>query len=253
MKWLTELKNRNTILYWFGWYNLVMGIICLLVIPLDDIQILGVSRWVKPMKFFLSVGIMSWTMGWFMYYLNRHGAVRVCSWLIVFTMFFENFIIGMQSLRGTQSHFNERSLFDGILFSIMGLLIVIFTLTIIYVTWMFFRQREFNLPISYLWGIRLGLILFILFSSEGGIMVARMSHTVGGEDGSPGLPIVNWSTRYGDLRIAHFLGIHALQVVPLAGFYLFKTKTSIILFSLFYAAVVVVLILLALNGVPLVP
>jgi hypothetical protein len=73
-----------------------------------------------------------------------------------------------------------------------------------------------GLPRPYAWAVRLGLVLFLFGSGVGPMMVRRGAHAVGIPDGGPGLPIVNWSTQGGDLRVAHAVGLHALQVLPLA-------------------------------------
>ena len=71
---------------------------------------------------------------------------------------------------------------------------------------------------GYLWGVRLGLAVFVVGSLLGFVLVANQGHSVPGPDGGPGLPFVNWSLDRGDLRIAHFIGLHALQALPLLGF-----------------------------------
>ena len=82
-------------------------------------------------------------------------------------------------------------------------------------------------------------------------MLGLLKHTVGGPDGGPGLPVTNWSTQYGDLRIAHFIGIHSLQVLPLFGYYISKTKKQTILFSTAYFLITSALFLQAMKGIPL--
>ena len=251
MNFFIELKRRNALLFWFGLFNLAVAAVCLILMPFEETQILGVNRWLKPFKFYSSVGIMILTMDWLLYYLNNPKKIKIFSWLMVITMFFENGLIIAQAIRKTTSHFNATSSLNGIMFSLMGMLIVIFTITVIFACISFFRQKQFSIPSAYVWGIRLGLLFFIIFSLEGGLMVGLLKHTVGGPDGGAGLPVVNWSTEYGDLRIAHFIGIHSLQVLPLFGNYFAKTKKQTIFFSVVYFLLAMALFLQAMKGIPL--
>jgi len=253
MNFLRQLKQRNALLYWFGWFNIIAGLACVAGILVDDRQLLGVNRWLKPMKFYFSVGIMVWTMGWLLFYLDNSKKTRRYSGVIAFTMFFENGLIILQAFRGTTSHFNITTATNTLIFNLMGVLILIFIIAFILVCIDFFRQRQFNIPAGYVWGIRLGLLLFIIFSLEGGMMLGLLKHTVGAADGTPGLPVVNWSKQYGDLRIAHFFGIHALQILPLAGCYLIKSKQKMIMSAAIYFAVVMFVFIQALQGIPLIP
>lgn len=251
MNFFSGLKRRNPLLYWFGLFNLVMALLCLILMASGDLEILGVNRWLKPFKFYASVGIVILTLGWLMHYLKNQKAVKVYSFIIFVALLFENGIIFLQAVRKTTSHFNTTSALNGILFGIMGILIMVFTLVIIIICVSFFRQKEFSIKPAYLWGIRLGLLCFIIFSLEGGMMINLLKHTVGGDDGGPGLLLVNWSTRHGDLRIAHFAGIHSLQLLPLFGNYIAKTKEQTIVFSCFYFLIAGVLFFQAMKGIPL--
>ena len=251
MNFFIELKRRNALLFWFGLFNLAVAVVCLILMPFEETQILGVNRWLKPFKFYSSVGIMVLTMDWLLYYLNNTKKIRTYSWLIVITMFFENGLIIAQAIRKTTSHFNATSALNGIVFSIMGMLKAIFTIVVIFACVSFFRQKQFSILTPYVWGIRLGLLFFIIFSLEGGVMVGLLKHTIGGPDGGPGLPLVNWSNQYGDLRIAHFIGIHSLQVLPLFGNYFSKTKKQTIIFSVVYFLLASALFIQAMKGIPL--
>ena len=251
MNFFNELKRRNGLLFWFGLFNLAVAVICLVLMPFEETRILGVNRWLKPFKFYSSVGIMILTIGWLMYYLDDKRKVKRFSGIIAIAMFLENGLIMMQAIRNTTSHFNDTSLFNGLVFNLMGILIIIFTVTVVVICISFFRQKRFSIPMAYVWGIRLGLLFFIIFSLEGGVMLGLLKHTVGAFDGGPGLPVVNWSSQHGDLRIAHFLGIHSLQILPLYGNYVSKTKNQTITFSLVYFVLCAALFLQAINGIPL--
>ena len=248
---LKDLQRRNLLLYYFGWLCFAGGMICLLLTQTSQTIILGINAFIKPMKFFFSVGIFSWSMGWYLYHLEKSKKVRSYSFMVVLVMSFELFVITWQAANGRLSHFNTSTPLYGVLFTLMGIAITILAAWTGYMGYLFFRQKQFNAPMPYIWGIRLGIILFVLFSFEGGLMAARLSHTVGAADGGAGLPVVNWSKQYGDLRIAHFIGMHSLQILPLFGYYLAGNNRSVQLFGLIYFVLAMLLFIQALKGIPL--
>jgi hypothetical protein len=133
----------------------------------------------------------------------------------------------------------------------MGAAIVVLTLWTAYFGWLFFKKKEWSIPKPYLWGIRLGILFFVVFALEGGLMAHALKHTVGGDDTGRGLPLTNWNREHGDLRVAHFLGMHTLQIFPLFGYFVAKSSRAVKVFALIYAALVTAVLIQALMGLPL--
>jgi hypothetical protein len=250
MKFLNELRKRNPILYYFGWIYFAGGIVSIIMTQASDIVVLGINAWIKPMKFFFSIWIFCWTMGWFLRWLNSKRRVQIYTWVVVIVMIIEQLIITWQAANGRLSHFNITTPFYQSLFVIMGVAIATLTAWTAVIGYYFFKQKQFDIPMPYVWGIRLGIILFVIFSFEGGIMASQLSHTIGAPDGGPGLPVVNWSKQYGDLRVAHFIGIHSLQVIPLFGYYIAPTNRSVQLFAAGYFLLTVFLLIQAFREIP---
>jgi hypothetical protein len=194
----------------------------LLAAAVDSRQIMGVNAWLKPIKFAVSIAIYAWTIAWFLPYPDVSPRVkRTIAGGITLAMLVEIACITLQAGRGTTSHYNVSSVINIIVFNLMGTFIFVNTLLAAWLLVLSFtRIRIGVLSPAYLWGIRLGLLIFVGGSIEGAVMIGNMAHSIGVPDGGPGLPIVNWSTRGGDLRAAHALGLHALQLLPLAGWWI---------------------------------
>ena len=157
MRWLREAYARNPLLTGVAAAHLALLLLLAPAAALDPTEILGISRWIKPMKFAISIAIFTATMAWLLGYLrDSDRAVRRISWTIAATMIGEQVLITMQAARGVRSHFNADSAFNGIVFSVMGAMITINTIASAYALYLFLRRRT-AVTGAALAGIRLGL------------------------------------------------------------------------------------------------
>lgn len=242
------LKNRNETLFYFGLLNLVFALALLVFSRFIDIEYAGTHALYKPVKFALSTTAYSWAMAWFCYYLNSNFNLGAFNWGVIVLLGFEVFYITIQAFRQMPSHYNISTPFYGAMYSAMAVAATIVTLWTAYIGILFFIQDFKELPTHYLWGIRLGIFIFVIFSFEGFLMGSRMTHTVGASDGTPGIPFLNWSKSAGDLRIVHFFGMHALQVIPFLSFYILKSAWSVMAMSFIYFCLAVFILAVSLMG-----
>ncbi|MFD2082433.1 hypothetical protein SAMN05421678_102122 [Actinopolymorpha cephalotaxi] len=205
----------------------VVGVVGVVGLFADDRVITGMPIWAKPTKFAVSILIYSVTWAWLISQL-RH--LRRTAWwmgtVAATGLAVEMVVIVGQVLRGTTSHFNETTPLNAALWKAMGISIVFVWVATLVVCVILFRNPGQDRARAL--AVRAGALVALLGMAIGFLMVVPTAqqlasdsdimgaHTVGLADGGAGLPLLGWSTVGGDLRIPHFVGMHALQLIPLA-------------------------------------
>ncbi|GAA0261321.1 hypothetical protein GCM10010492_72990 [Saccharothrix mutabilis subsp. mutabilis] len=188
----------------------------------DDRILAGSPIWFKPFKFGVSLGLYGVALAWMLTFATRFTRLgRWAGTVIAVGGTVEMVIIVGQVLRGRRSHFNVATDFDAVLWVTMAATIlvvwVMHAVVALVLAFSRFENRPAGLAIRLGLGIALiGLALGQLMArQESGVAGVAGAHSVGVPDGGPYMPATGWSTAGGDLRVPHFVGIHALQVLPL--------------------------------------
>ncbi|SBT40968.1 hypothetical protein [Micromonospora auratinigra] len=190
----------------------------------DPRVLTGAPIWLKPLKFAVSFVLYGTTLAWMLSLLPRRS--RVAGWaatVVVAMAVVEMAVIVGQVLRGTTSHFNDSTPLNAALFQVMGLAVMVLFTAHLVLAVAVLRRPLADRPARYAVGLGLGLTLLGMLAAvpmtlpgaQLGLAGVGGAHSVGVPDGGPGLPLVGWSTTGGDLRIGHFVGLHALQALPL--------------------------------------
>jgi hypothetical protein len=210
----------------FAIVSAVAAVITAALVLLDDRVLLGAPLWMKPFKFFISATLMSLTLAYVIPRISQKSKrVQIASLTIIGSLAIELVLITWAAASETTSHFNVSSPLAIAVWSAMATFIGLvwvatMVLTLAYVR---FGQDEAAMKRALSWGMAIsivGMAVAFFMTGPNSDQLANFegiagAHTVGAADGGPGLPLFGWSTVAGDLRIAHFFGLHALQAIPL--------------------------------------
>jgi hypothetical protein len=256
-------------LIWFASAMAVLAVVSAIGVFTDPRIVTGAPIWLKPFKFSVSFVLYATTLAWMLSLLPRRS--RVAEWaatVVVAASVIEMVGIVTQVARGTSSHFNTTTPFNAMVFDIMGATVsVLFGAHLVIALMLLIRRIPDRVARS---AVRLGLglsaigmlaaIPMVTVMTDTGIDGISGAHAVGVADGGPGLPVTEWATTGGDLRIGHFVGLHGLQALPILALLLTRyarrldTRTKVRLLRVAagaYALLVAMLTGQALRGQPL--
>ncbi|MBM0202658.1 hypothetical protein ACIA47_02455 [Micromonospora sp. NPDC051227] len=215
----------------------VLGVVAVVGILVDPRVLTGAPIWLKPFKFAVSFVLYGATLAWMLSLLPRRSrAVERAVVVIVAVAVVENAWIVGQVIRGQTSHFNDSTPLNTALFAAMGaaIMVLFFAHLVIGIVVLIQRIPDRVAATAVGWGLGLSLLGMLaavpmaLPMQDPGIEGIGGAHSVGVPDGGPGLPVVGWSTTGGDLRIGHFVGLHALQALPILAILLSRFATQLV-------------------------
>lgn len=270
---LTDIRADNSLLTplrtWRDlqpmWYYATLGYFALMVFcftaqAFDDRLLYGVSVWNKPFKFSLSLVAYFGTLVIFAryvpsgYFTTWQG--RILTAVPFVAALGEMIYITGQAALGEPSHFNTSTPFHAAMYSLMGAGAAAMVAVLVWLGWVIGRARGLSDPLML--AIVSGLVLTcVLGGGFGGYLGSQGAHWVGGaQSDADGMVLVNWARDGGDLRVAHFFGMHAMQLIPLFAILLpnklaRSTRLSLVaLFAVAYAVFCGLTFIQAVQGQP---
>ena len=203
---------------------IALFLILLIWAVFDPRLIDGIPVWLKPLKFSLSLVVHFATLALIVRSLSPElrtwRSLTIAATILAAAGLGEMGYIIFQAAQAEHSHFNLSSSFHIIMYQMMGVGAVLLIAMPLLVARVVHRDSAMS-P-----GLRSGIVLGVVVSFALTLIVAGyMSNSTGHYVGTPSadapsFPLLGWSGEVGDLRPAHFLSLHALQIFPLLGLWL---------------------------------
>jgi len=175
---------------------------------LDPRVITGAPAWLKPAKFAVSISIYCFTLLWLLTFVRgRPLLVRLVAWATALALGMEMVIIAAQVVRSTTSHFNVATPLDSAMWDAMAFFVVVVWVANLLTAVLLIVQRMPD-P-AFAWSLRLGVVVSFVGMSIAFLMTTETpeqaraaeaagidapiqgAHSVGVEDGGPGLPLTD--------------------------------------------------------------
>ncbi len=216
---------------------------------LDPRMIDNAYVWIKPQKFNVSLALHVFTLAVLVQLVPRNirngATLMIFSYLTASALIFEYVYVTIQAGRARRSHFNFETEFEALMYAAMGIAAVLLILIALVLAIQIWRKGDRSRPgvwLGSIVGLSLGFFTTMVFagymSSTGRYVGAPL------EGAGAVVPLFGWSREYGDLRPAHFLSLHLMQTVPLAGWLADRRGWNARLVVLSVAAVQVALAIL---------
>lgn len=234
---------------------------CLLWAGFDNRMIDGAAVWAKPLKFSISFAVLFATMALVEPYFSpgwRDGRMFAgIAVAMAASMLLEMIYMISQAAQLQTSHFNTSSLFTGVMYSLMGVGAVTLVIGVGLMGWAALRDKAASFGPGLRAGVAWGFLLsFVLTMITAGTMSNMAGHYIGTPaPGAAMVPLLGWSASVGDLRPAHFVSLHAMQVLPLLGWWRDrqgKTAGVVKIAAVIYAVITLGLFVQALMGLPVI-
>jgi hypothetical protein len=241
---IKRIHRKSPGLFFTGIFSLAFFFFCLFKQQFDPAVFLGESAWAKPGRYAISGWLFLWTMSLLLHHLNARPTRILMGFilsLLTIALIFVVYASAIFSVEGGMDEQNGLTLFKSLLY-------VAFFGVMFWICVVFFKQRKNPRSQHYTWGLRMALLIFTGTLLLGLIMHFLGVYMVGGLEGSPGISFFNWSKRHGDLRLVLFLGVHALQVLPLLSHFLFEKKKQVVFFALIYLILLLATLFFTLLG-----
>jgi hypothetical protein len=240
-----EQLKRNSILFWYGLINIFFFVFCFGISLFDKTEVLGKNAWYNPMKYYLSIGIFIWSMGWYLYFLNNIVQRKILTWCLLIISFIQTSIVLLQSIRGLPSFYTNNTPFNNLVFNFQLTNYVVFFVLMLVITYLFYFQKKNSKSQHFTWGIRLGMIVFLTGLLIGFYMLINFINANDNNYNVALNEIVFNKKKQGNFIIPFFLGIHGLQIIPLLSYYFFQNKKQVVNFTLLYFIMMIVLLFMA--------